>query len=98
MLLARHRRAIDYFEKYVVTEKDIEKEIEEAKHSLETGRRELQIKEAGKFVYKDQIDMLRKKDSPACPTCNRDFENKSEIEELIQVEQVSFCILYLSSH
>ena len=77
---------------------DIEKEIEEAKHSLETGRRELQIKEAGKFVYKDQIDMLRKKDSPACPTCNRDFENKSEIEELIQVEQVSFCILYLSSH
>merc|ERR1719376_1440599 len=63
---------------------DIEQEIEETKQSLETGRRELQIKEAGKFVYKDQIDMLRKKDSPACPTCNRDFKKKSEAEELIQ--------------
>ena len=63
---------------------DIEQEIEETKQSLETGRRELQIKEAGKFVYKDQIDMLRKKDSPACPTCNRDFKKKSEVEELIQ--------------
>ena len=33
MLLARHRRAIDYFDKYVVTEKDIEKEVEEEDES-----------------------------------------------------------------
>merc|ERR1719323_2745926 len=59
---------------------DIEVEIEETKQSLENGRKELQIKEAGKFVYKDQIDMLKKKDKPACPTCNRDFKKRSEVE------------------
>ena len=63
---------------------DIEVEIEETKQSLENGRKELQIKEAGKFVYKDQIDMLKKKDKPACPTCNRDFKKRSEVEELIE--------------
>ena len=63
---------------------DIDQEIEEIKQSLETGSRALQINEAGKFVFKDQIDLLKKLHSPACPTCNRDFKKKSEVEELIQ--------------
>ena len=63
---------------------DLEEEIMQTKEGLEAARQELQIKEAGKYVFKDQIEMLKKSAKPPCPTCSRDFKNKSEVKDLIQ--------------
>ena len=66
------------------TSGDLEEEIQETKESLEAARRELQVKEAGKFVYKEQVEMLRRSSAPPCPTCNRELGRKGEAEEVIQ--------------
>lgn len=62
---------------------DLEEEIEETKAALGKVTKELQVKEAGKFVYREQVELLRDKSSPCCPTCNRDFKKKGEVEEVV---------------
>ena len=64
---------------------DLETELAKSKDKLEVLTKDLQVKEAGKFVYRDLLDKMEMmNDSPCCPTCNRDFKNKSEAENLKQ--------------
>lgn len=65
-------------------EDDIEEEIASSKDSLEQSRKELAVKEAGKFTYREMIDKMKAMgNDPACPTCNRGFHGKNEATELI---------------
>lgn len=65
-------------------EDDIEEEIASGQESLDQSRKELNIKEAGKFTYREMIDRMKAMGTdPACPTCNRAFHGKSEATELI---------------
>jgi len=65
-------------------EDDIEEEIASSKDSLEQSRKELAVKEAGKFTYREMIDRMKAMgNDPACPTCNRGFHGKNEATELI---------------
>merc|ERR1711915_162222 len=66
-------------------EDDIEEEITSCQEGLELSRKELAVKEAGKFTYREMIDRIKAmKSSPACPTCNRAFHDKSEASELVE--------------
>jgi len=65
-------------------EDDIEAEIASSQESLELSRKELAVKEAGKFTYREMIDRMKAMGSdPACPTCNRAFHAKNEAKELV---------------
>lgn len=65
-------------------EDDIEEEIASSQESLEQSRKELAVKEAGKFTYREMIDRMKAMGSdPACPTCNRAFHAKNEAKELV---------------
>jgi len=65
-------------------EDDIEEEIASSKDSLDQSRKELAVKEAGKFTYREMIDKMKAMgNDPACPTCNRGFHGKNEATELI---------------
>ena len=63
---------------------DLDEELEKVKESLEMNRKELSVKEAGKFTYREMIDKMKKMDCAACPTCNRAFNKKDEAKELIE--------------
>jgi len=66
-------------------EDDIEEEITSCQEGLELSRKELAVKEAGKFTYREMIDRIKSmKSNPACPTCNRAFHDKSEASELVE--------------
>ena len=62
---------------------DLDEEIEKVTENLEKSRKELQVKEAGKFTYREMIERMQRMDCPACPTCNRAFIKKDEATELI---------------
>ena len=66
----------------LVGDEDLESELLKTKDSLELLRKDLQVKEAGKFTYKELLDNLEKMSDPACPTCHRQFHEKIEAEEL----------------
>ena len=65
------------------TDEDLEEEIVKLQENLELKRKELSVKEAGKFTYREMIEKMQKMDCPACPTCNRAFIKKEEAAELI---------------
>jgi len=52
------------------------------REELELARRQLQVKEAGKFTYREMVERMGKMARPACPTCNREFLARTEAEEL----------------
>ena len=62
---------------------DLDEELAKVKEDLEIARKELQVKEAGKFTYRDMIKKMQQMDCPACPTCNRAFIKKDEADELM---------------
>jgi len=69
---------------YLAPDQDLDEEILKLQENLELSRKELQVKEAGKFTYREMIEkMMNMRDSPACPTCNRAFNKKQEADELI---------------
>ena len=41
-----------------------------------------QVKEAGKFTYREMLERMGRMTCPACPTCNREFLARAEAEEL----------------
>eukprot|EP00092_Neocalanus_flemingeri_P030577 GFUD01033198.1.p1 GENE.GFUD01033198.1~~GFUD01033198.1.p1 ORF type:complete len:1313 (+),score=556.33 GFUD01033198.1:149-4087(+) len=62
---------------------DLEEEISSTQESLELSRKELAVKEAGKFTYREMIDRMKAMGKDvACPTCNRAFHAKHEAQEL----------------
>ena len=64
-------------------EEDLDEELAKVKEDLEMARKDLQVKEAGKFTYRDMIKKMQQMDCPACPTCNRAFIKKEEADELM---------------
>ena len=66
----------------LVGDEDLESELSNSRDKLDTLRKELQLKEAGKFTYKEFLDRMNRMEEPACPTCNRGFHDLSESEEL----------------
>lgn len=62
---------------------DLNEEIRKVKENLEKSRKELQVKEAGKYTYREMIERMQRMECPACPTCNRAFIKKDEATELI---------------
>ena len=66
-------------------DEDLEEELVKTQESLELNRKELQVKEAGKFTYREMIERMKKMEPtcPACPTCNRAFIKSEEATELI---------------
>ena len=65
-------------------EEDLDEELSKVKENLELARRDLQVKEAGKFTYREMIEKMKQMDCPACPTCNRAFIKKDEAKELME--------------
>ena len=64
---------------------DLESELLKSKDKLNSLTKELQVKEAGKFTYRELLEnMEMKTGTPCCPTCNRGFQDKSEAEDLKQ--------------
>jgi len=63
---------------------DIDEELEKVKEELEEARIDLQVKEAGKYTYKEMLDRMTRMVEPACPTCSREFAKKNEAAELKQ--------------
>ena len=61
---------------------DLETELAKCKDRLDELRKELQVKEAGRFTYKELLERMKKMQSPQCPTCHRGFKEKAEAEEL----------------
>jgi len=65
-------------------EDDLEEQIANTQETLELSRKELAVKEAGKFTYREMIDRMKAMGSDAaCPTCNRAFGAKNEAKELV---------------
>jgi len=65
-------------------EDDLEEELLSTQESLELSRKELAVKEAGKFTYREMIDRMEAMGkNAACPTCNRAFQAKNEAKELV---------------
>eukprot|EP00088_Acartia_fossae_P026344 TRINITY_DN27160_c0_g1_i1.p1 TRINITY_DN27160_c0_g1~~TRINITY_DN27160_c0_g1_i1.p1 ORF type:complete len:1165 (-),score=493.85 TRINITY_DN27160_c0_g1_i1:226-3546(-) len=61
---------------------DLETELAKCKDRLDELRKELQVKEAGRFTYKELLERMQKMQNPACPTCHRRFEEKADAELL----------------
>ena len=61
---------------------DLEKETQAAQENLEALEKELRLREAGKYTYSEMLNKMGQMDDPACPTCNRGFNHKSEAQEL----------------
>lgn len=61
-------------------------DLEAAKNSVAEIRDELQVKEANKHTFKGYIEKMKKtlkQESQCCPTCNRNFENSQECQDVI---------------
>jgi chromosome segregation ATPase len=61
---------------------DLASELAGVREQLELARRELQVKEAGRFTYREMLERMGRMARPACPTCSREFLAKTEAEEL----------------
>ena len=66
----------------LVDGEDLETETQRSKERLELATKELQVREAGKFTYREFLDSMERMEKPACPTCQRGFHNKSEFGDL----------------
>jgi len=61
---------------------ELDSELSVVADRLALLRKELQVKEAGKFTFRELLDKMEKMGEPACPTCNRAFQHKREAEHL----------------
>ena len=66
----------------LIGKSDLEKETQEVQANLEALEKELQLKEAGKYTYSAMLNEMDQMAGPACPTCYRGFNHKSEAQEL----------------
>ena len=62
----------------------LEDEIAKVKENLERARKDLALREAKKFTYREMIERMETMTGHACPLCLRKFNTKKEADELIE--------------
>ena len=67
-------------------DQDFEEQLQLAKEEVEKTRLELEVKQANKYTYQEFINKISKMQStsgkPCCPTCNRNFDNQAEANDV----------------
>ena len=65
-------------------DEDLEEEIKKVEVNLDQARKELAVKEARKYTNREMIESLERNSNSGCPTCQRPFNKKEEVKQLIE--------------